>query len=627
MVQATGEGNSRSGEPSLLLATLGVVYGDIGTSPIYTMNVLFGRDAGLPVDAVNVLGVLSLILWSLVLVVGVKYLTFVLSADNDGDGGVIALATRLRQRVGPRLGSWALVLGVVASALLIGDGMLTPAISVLSAVQGLELVAPHLRDLVPGLTVLVLIALFAIQYRGTARVGRLFGPLMLLWFLVLAGTGLWWTLQVPDVLAAADPSYAVGFFRANGLAGFLLLGIVFLAVTGSEALYADLGHFGPGPIRRGWLLLVWPALVLNYLGQGALLLGSPGHPGNSFFALVPHPWLIGLIAIATLATVIASQAIISGLFSLSRQLGKLDYLPPLMVSHTSASRPGQIYIASVNWLLLGGALLLVLVFRSADALANAYGLAIGGVTLITSILFLVHQRRVRHWRWRSLAILGPLFLGVDLPFLAALSSKLLSGAQVILGICGAALLVMLTWRWGQDRLQRGQQRSAPRLAQFIASAEAGAALRVPGSAIYLTRNARHAPLSLLHNVRHNRVLHHETYVLEVATVDRPRVHLEDKLRVERLGGGFFAAVLTLGYMETPGLAAIESLLAQSAYPPSSEQPSLFLSRIRIGFKNLGLPWRWGARLFALLRRNAPSPVFLLEAPPERVIEIGLHHEL
>ncbi|WP_200333092.1 KUP/HAK/KT family potassium transporter [Thiocystis violacea] len=335
---------------SLLLATLGVVFGDIGTSPIYTMNILFGR-AGLPVEVVNVLGALSLIFWFLVLVVGVKYMFFVLSADNDGDGGVIALATLLRRR-SRRARSLALLLGVVASAMLIGDGLLTPAISVLSALQGLGLVAPDLADVVPELTVLVLIALCAIQHRGTARVGKLFGPVMLAWFLILGGTGVDWILKVPGVLAALDPRYAFWFFQDNGWTGFLALGIVFLVVTGSEALYADLGHFGRRPIQLSWLFLVWPALMLNYPGQGALLLSAPEHPGNSFFGMVSGHWLIGLIGIATLATVIASQAIISGLFSLFRQISELDYYPPLRVRHTSASQAGQIYIGSINWLLI-----------------------------------------------------------------------------------------------------------------------------------------------------------------------------------------------------------------------------------------------------------------------------------
>ncbi|EGV33783.1 Low affinity potassium transport system protein kup [Thiorhodococcus drewsii AZ1] len=611
---------------SLVIAALGVVFGDIGTSPIYTMNILFGG-AGLSVEVVNVLGVLSLIFWSLVLVVGVKYMLFVLSADNDGDGGVIALATLLRRRSHGRARSLALLLGVVASAMLIGDGLLTPAISVLSAVQGLELVAPELTDLVPELTVLVLIVLFAIQHRGTARVGTLFGPVMLAWFLVLGGTGIVWILKVPGVLAALDPRYAVWFFQDNGWIGFLTLGTVFLVVTGSEALYADLGHFGRRPIQMSWLFLVWPALMLNYLGQGALLLSAPEHPGNSFFGLVSGPWLIGLIGIATLATVIASQAIISGLFSLFRQLGELDYYPQLRVSHTSASQAGQIYIGSINWLLMAGTLLLVLGFRSADGLANAYGLAIGGVTLITSVLFLGVQRKIKRRGWLAILSLGVVFLGVDLAFLVALSTKLFSGAQIIVVISGGMLLIMLTWRWGQDRLRSGQQRTAPLLTDFVASEEAQSAARSPASAIFLTRTARHVPQSLLHNFRHNQMLHRETYVLKVEIEDAPRVKLEDKLTVERLGSGFFAAVLHLGYMERPRFETILDLLSQSAYPPSTEHPSLFLSRARVGIAKVGAASRWRARLYAFMQRNTPSPAFLLGAPPERLIEIGVHYEL
>ncbi|NEX22936.1 potassium transporter Kup [Thiorhodococcus mannitoliphagus] len=618
--------NRRAAGASLLIATLGVVFGDIGTSPIYTMNILFGR-AGLPVEVVNVFGALSLIFWSLVLVVGVKYMLFVLSADNDGDGGVIALATLLRRRSRRRARSLALLLGVVASAMLIGDGLLTPAISVLSAVQGLELVAPDLADVVPELTVLVLIALFAIQHRGTAQVGKLFGPVMLAWFLILGGTGVYWILKVPGVLAALDPRYAFWFFQDNGWTGFLTLGIVFLVVTGSEALYADLGHFGRRPIQLSWLFLVWPALMLNYLGQGALLLSAPEHPGNSFFGMVSGHWLIGLIGVATLATVIASQAIISGLFSLFRQLSELEYYPQLRVSHTSASQAGQIYIGSINWLLMTGTLMLVLGFRSADALANAYGLAIGVVTLITSVLFLGFERKVKRRGWLVILSLGILFLGVDLAFLVALSTKLFSGALVIVVISAFMLLIMLTWHWGQNRLRQGQQRAAPLLTDFVASEAVQSAARSPASAIFLTRTARHVPQSLLYNFRHNQVLHRETYVLQVEIEDAPRVRLEDKLTVERLGSGFFTAVLRMGYMERPRFETILDLLSQSAYPPSTEHPSLFLSRARVGIANIGAATRWRARLYAFMQRNTPSPAFLLGAPPERLIEIGVHYDL
>jgi KUP system potassium uptake protein len=520
-----------------------------------------------------------------------------------------------------------LLLGVVASAMLIGDGLLTPAISVLSAIQGLELVAPQLTDVVPELTVLVLVALFAIQRRGTARVGKLFGPVMLVWFLLLAGTGIAWIYKMPGVLAAVDPRYAFWFFRDNGWTGFLTLGTVFLVVTGSEALYADLGHFGRRPIQLSWLFLVWPALMLNYLGQGALLLSAPTHPGNAFFGLVSGQWVIGLIGIATLATVIASQAIISGLFSLFRQLSDLDYYPQLRVSHTSARQPGQIYIGSINWLLMTGTLLLVLGFRSADALANAYGLAIGVVTLITSLLFLAFLRRVKRRGWLTIFALGILFLGVDLAFLAALSTKLFSGAQIIVVISGCMLLIMLTWRWGQNRLREGYQRAAPLLKDFVASEAVQSAARTPGSAIFLTHTARSVPRSLLHNFRHNRMLHHETYVLRVEIEDAPRVRLENKLEVERLGAGFFAAVLRLGYMERPRFDTILDLLSQTAYPPSAEHPSLFLSRARIGTANVRALIRWRARLYAFMQRNTPSPGFLLNAPPEQLIEIGVHYEL
>jgi len=356
-------------------------------------------------------------------------------------------------------------------------------------------------------------------------------------------------------------------------------------------------------------------------------LSSPRHPGNSFFALVPQPLLIWLIPFATLATVVASQAIISGLFSLFRQLSKLDYFPQLRIQHTSASQAGQIYIGSINWLLMGGTLLLVLLFQSADALANAYGLAIGGVTLITSILFLTYRRRVQGQRWPSLLLLGVVFLGVDLAFLGALATKLLSGAQVVLVIAGGLLLIMLTWRWGQERVRRGQHARAAPLAEFIASAQIRGAERTAGSAIFLTRTPQRVPQSLLHNFHHNHVLHREIYVLSIEIQDIPRVRLEDKLHIERLSSGFFAAVQRIGYMESLRFENTRSLLARSPYPPSSEPPSLFVSRARIGFSGIRPALRWRARLYAFMQRNTPSPVFLLDVPPEHLIEIGVQYEL
>jgi KUP system potassium uptake protein len=516
---------------------------------------------------------------------------------------------------------------VVASALLISDGMLTPAISVLSAVQGLELLSPGLDSWVPEITMAILIGLFVIQRRGTAAVGAVFGPVMLAWFLVLAVTGLIWALQVPLVFTGLDPRHALRFLVDNGWAGFVVLGTVFLVVTGSEALYADLGHFGRTPIRRTWFFLVWPALMLNYLGQGALLLAAPGHPGNSFFALVPAHALPALLVLATLATIIASQAIISGLFSLFRQLSELGYYPPLAVRHTSARHEGQIYIPQVNWLVMAGTLTLVLLFRSANGLANAYGLAIGGVTLITSVLFLAYARRVCGRGWVAVIPLGLLLLGVDLAFLAALLTKVFSGAQVILVISAALLLVMFTWRWGQDRVHRRNRRSSPMLADFLAGDELARAERVPGSAIFLSSTAGVVPRSLLHNVRHNHVLHRETFLLRIRIEDVPRVPLQRKLAVESLGAGIFSALLRLGYMEQPSYANILTLLEQSAYPPSSEQPSLFLSRARIDFSAVPRVVRWRARLFAFMQRNTPNPALLLDAPPEQVIEIGVQHQL
>lgn len=610
----------------MALTALGVVYGDIGTSPIYTMNVVFSRTSGIAASEVNVLGVLSLIFWSLLLVVTIKYMALVLKASNEGDGGVIALATLLSRSLRRRRGRWLLA-GVAASALLIGDGMLTPAISVLSAVQGMELISPRLVDIVPVLTAAILVLLFSVQRRGTAAIGSLFGPIMLVWFACLGVMGLLWVLQMPTVTWAMSPSYALDFLSTGGWSAFFVLGSVFLVVTGSEALYADLGHFGIAPIRRTWFWLVWPALILNYFGQGVLLLSHPHHPVNTFFALAPPHLLVPLILLATMATLIASQAMITGSYSLLKQLAELDYFPRLRVRHTSALQSGRIYVAAANWLLLGGTLLLVLLFRSSDELASAYGLAIGGVTLITSVLYLIYYRRVLGRSRLATLGLGILFLAVDGAFLVALLAKLLSGALVIFLISALLLGIMLTWRWGQDRVRWQRRRLSSPVGVFLRSETATETTRVAGDAIFFSKEPGYLPAGFMQNLRHNKVLHQENYLLYMEVQDHPRVRLEEKLSVEKLGAGFFLVTYRFGYMESPSLAAILSLLEDSSYPVDTENLSVFVSRSRIRYQSQTGPRAWRAKIYAFLERNSPGLALAFDIPEDVLIEIGVQFEL
>ncbi|MCP5304744.1 MAG: KUP/HAK/KT family potassium transporter [Chromatiaceae bacterium] len=606
---------------SVALAALGVVFGDIGTSPIYTMNVVFSPDSGIDTSAANILGILSLVFWSLLLIVTMKYMVFVIKADHDGDGGVIALATLLGKGQSGRRSRW-LLLGVIASALLIADSMLTPAISVLSAVQGLELISPRVEPYVPQIAGLILLSLFLVQRHGTATIGALFGPTMALWFVTIGGLGLAWILKAPSVLQAVDPRYAFAFLSAGGWEPFLILGSIFLVVTGSEALYADLGHFGRTPIRHTWWYLVWPSLLLNYFGQGALLLSNAYHPVNSFFAMAPPSAVAPLLLLATIATVIASQAVITGAFSLFKQLVELDYFPRLQLTHTSALQEGQVYVPTANWLLMSGALALVLLFQSPDSLAGAYGLAIGGVTLITSLLYLRYFRTVLDHRLPGTLALGSLLLSMDMTFLGALLFKLASGAVVVLIIGGLLLLVMLAWHWGQQRVRENRQWLSPSIKEFLADAAVTAAGRADGTALFLTHDPAIVPLSLAKNFRHNRILHRENYLLAIDVQDRPRVPLDQKLSIDKLGRGFFSVIFRTGYMERPTFATVRSLLNQSAYPVGAGDLSIFVSRIRLGQTGAGTPGAWRSRLFDFLVRNSPGIARHLGVPEHELVEIG-----
>jgi KUP system potassium uptake protein len=611
----------------LTLGALGVVYGDIGTSPLYALReCLHGyKESGVTEGAV--FGILSLIFWALMIIITCKYVSYVLHADNQGEGGILALMALVTRggELGPRARRVAGVLGLAGAALLFGDGVITPAISVLGAVEGLKVATPALeRFVVPG-AVLILVVLFWLQRRGTARMGALFGPIMLVWFGSLAASGIAHIVEEPRVLAALNPVYGYSFLQSGGLTGFLVLGAVFLVVTGGEALYADLGHFGARPIRFGWFTIAGPALMLNYLGQGALLLREPSALENPFFRMMPAWALWPMVGLATLATVIASQALISGAFSVTRQCLMLGYLPRLTVQHTSAAHIGQIYVPTINWLLMLGTVAVVLGFRSSSALASAYGVAVTLDMVITTLLAYVVARKLWHWHFLPAMALTLCFLAPELVFAGANLAKVADGGWFPL-LTGAVLFTLFTtWRRGRELLsERFQERVVP-LEDFFELMRVERATRVPGTAVFMTGSPEGTPPALLQNFLHNRVVHEHVVILTILTEKAARVPSSERLSVEGLPHGFRRAIARYGFMETPD---VPSLLAQAALEDYSiDYATFFLGRETV------LPTRhpgmalWRERVFAFLSRNAQPATSFFGIPPARVVEIGAQIEL
>jgi KUP system potassium uptake protein len=613
---------------ALSLGALGVVYGDIGTSPLYAIRECFGH-FGVQPDPANVLGVLSLVFWSLVLVISVKYLVFVLRADNRGEGGILALvALAVPREAGVHTRSRGLaLLGLFGAALLYGDGMLTPAISVLSAVEGLEVATPGLGRFVVPLTLAILVALFGIQRHGTGRVGSLFGPVTLVWFLTLAALGLSGIASEPRVLAALGPWHAVAFFAHNGGIGFLVLGSVFLVVTGGEALYADMGHFGRRPIRLAWFVLVLPGLVLNYFGQGALLLSDPEAAHNPFYRLAPEWGRMPLVFLATAATVIASQAVISGSFSLSQQAIQLGYSPRLPVSHTSARQSGQIYVAPINWMLMVASCALVVGFGSSANLAAAYGMAVTGIMVITTVLLCVVAHR--RWRWNPIALgaLAAFLLPLDLGFLGANLFKITHGGWFSLLVAGAAFAVMSTWQRGRRVLAERLEETSLPLDLFLPDLDTSNLPRVPGTAVFLTTDPEGTPLALLHNIKHNQVAHEQTICLTVLTEEVPVVPHAERVTVKDLGQGFFRVVIRYGFMELPNVPAVLESITGDGVSIEPARTSYFLGREKLiptGHSGMA---RWRENLFAFLTQNSQSAMAWFRIPPDRVIELGAQVKL
>jgi KUP system potassium uptake protein len=611
--------------PAVLLAALGIVYGDIGTSPLYAFKESLGgsHGAGVGVDAIY--GVLSMIFWSITLVVSIKYVLFVLRAHNEGEGGILALLALLLRQVpaAGRLHDFAIVAGLIGAAMFYGDSVITPAISVLSAIEGLQVVSPRFSEWIIPLTLLVLIVLFAAQKRGTASVGRAFGPIMVVWFAVIGTLGLVQIVQAPQVLEAIDPLHALRFAAANPGLTFVVLGAVFLAVTGGEALYADMGHFGARPIRLAWYWLVMPCLLLNYFGQGALVIANPAAAESPFFLMAP-PWLrLPLVFLATAATVIASQAVISGAFSITSQAVKLGYLPRMPIEYTSSTEAGQIYVPLVNLLLLVAVVFLVMGFGNSSDLAAAYGIAVATTMVVTTLGVMVVARLRWDWApWQVLLVFLPL-LALDLVFLAANSMKIPNGGWFPLAFAAFLYLVFATWKRGRFLLSRQQAKNGIELAPFLKSLSIYPPQRVEGTAVFMTQEPGLVPSSLLHNLKHNRVLHERVIFLTAISRNVPHVDPADMAEIDELGDGCFAIKVRLGFQDPYDVAYIAGALSKhNEFELSLQETSFFLSRQTVMIARDGSMATWRQRMFGWMLRNAQPASDFFHMPPNRVIEIG-----
>ena len=615
---------------ALTLGALGVVYGDIGTSPLYAMRECFYGAHGIAPTREHIFGVLSLIFWALVSIVSLKYLLFVMRADNRGEGGEMALLAliskhRPQDMVGRR--RVFILMGIFGAALIYGDGVITPAISVLSAVEGLKVATPVFEPFIIPITIALLACIFFLQRSGTGRIGSVFGPVILLWFLTLGALGIHGITLAPEVFGALSPGYALGFLREQGLGSLVTLSSVFLVLTGAEALYADMGHFGRTPIRIGWFLIVLPGLMLNYLGQGALLLTRPEAARNPFYLLAPEPLLYPLVALATCATIIASQALISGAFSITGQAIQLGYLPRLTTRHTSSREIGQTYVPLVNWLLFAAVIWLVLTFQSSDRLASAYGIAVSTTMIITSILILYIARTI--WKWNRLAI-GALLvtlLAVDLTFFVANFSKLLHGGWFPLLVGVIMFTLMSTWKRGRSILSDRLRSASMTPEKFVKNIAAGIPTRLPGTAIFMAKSPEVIPSALFHNIRHNHVLHERVILLTIETEEIPTVPPDARVELDPLGHGFYSVVVHYGFMERPDIPAALDALAVHGLDLPVYSTTFYLSRetlIATGLPGMAL---WRERLFAFMSRNAQRAATWFRIPSTQVVEIGIQVEL
>jgi KUP system potassium uptake protein len=613
----------------LSLGALGVVYGDIGTSPLYALRECFGPHGVAPTRE-NVFGILSLIFWALTALISIWYMLVIMRADNRGEGGILALTALFGPLRDLKLGARRplyMVLGIFGAALLYGDGMITPAVSVLAAVEGLQVMAPGLHPWVVPIALVILTGLFAVQRFGTARVGRMFGPITLLWFVVIGLLGAIELAKEPRILAAINPSHAVRFFAANGRHGFIVLGSVFLVVTGGEAIYADMGHFGRRPIRLAWYGLVLPALVLNYFGQGALLMDDPAAAHNPFFLLAPDWGLLPLVILATVAAFIASQAVISGAFSMTRQAVQLGLAPRLTVVHTSATTIGQIYVPAINWALLVATLGLVLAFQTSSNMAAAYGVAVTATMAITS--YLAHRVMTRIWKWNFAlsTLLALLFLSMDLAFFGANAVKIPAGGWFPLAVAVIGYMLLTTWQRGRTLLQERLSEVALPLQILLGDIAAEPPHRVPGTAIFMTAQPEGVPYTLLYNLRHNQVLHERVVLMTVAMTEVPRVAAADRVTIEPLSEGFFRVSARYGFMDEPDVHEILARCRDKGMPIHIEAATFFVGRETLfATDRPGMPL-WRDKLFALMSRNTPRITTSFNIPTDQVIEIGAQVEL
>jgi len=630
----TSQGDPGQGRSALLpltLTAIGVVYGDIGTSPLYTIRECFFGTHSVDPSYENVLGILSLVLYALIIVVSIKYIVIVMRADNQGEGGILALTALLPQK-NTRTGSDVVkpvlvLLGIFGAALLYGDGMITPAISILSATEGLHVVTPLAEPYVVPLSVAILVVLFVIQQYGTHRVGRLFGPVMVLWFATIAVLGVSQIVKAPVVFESIDPRHAVRFFVNNGWHGFAVLGAVFLAVTGGEALYADMGHFGRRPIRFAWFALVLPALMLNYFGQGALLLLNPRAASQPFYLMAPSWALLPLVALATMAAIIASQALISGAFSLTRQAIQLGYAPRLDIAHTSSMEMGQVYVPQVNWGLAVATICIVIGFESSSALAAAYGIAVTMTMVITALL--LHVVATERWgwpRWATLAVTAT-FLTVDLAFFGANLVKVMQGGWLPLVIATVLFTMMTTWKTGRRLVAERLTARATPIDVFMSSLRALKPARVRGTAVFMTAQPIGTPPALVHNLRYNKVLHDHVVIMTVSTAPRPHVPLQEQVAVESLGQGLYNVKLQYGFMQDPDVPEALMHAIKLGLELDPGDVTFFLGRETIIVAKRHGMAVWRERLFVLMARNAVRATAFFHLPPERVVELGVQVEM
>ena len=611
----------------LILAALGVVFGDIGTSPLYALRECFDGVHAIPVTVGNVYGVLSLVFWSLIITVSVKYVLFVMRADNEGEGGILALVALVRGQMGQSYRRLLVAIGLFGAALLYGDGMITPAISVLSAVEGLSVATHVFEPYIVLITVVILIGLFLVQSRGTSGIGAIFGPIMIAWFLVIAILGLPPILRNPGVLGALNPLHAYAFFAEHRFASLLTLGSVFLAITGAEALYADMGHFGARPIRIAWFSLVLPTLLVNYFGQGAQLLANPETRVNPFFHLAPDWGLYPLVVLSTMATVIASQAIISGAFSMTQQAIQLGYSPRFDIQHTSAHEVGQVYIPEINWMLMIATVGLVFGFRSSTNLAAAYGMAVTMTMVITTLLAFVVARELWRWSlWRAVLVMAA-FLSLDLVFFGANVLKIQHGGWFPLVVAALVYTVMSTWKRGRELVVARLHASEVSLDAFFKRLAEKPPVRVPGTAVFMTARPEGAPPILVHHLKHNKVLHEQIVLLTVSMLNTPTIGEGEPVGVEAIGSGFYRVIARFGFMESPDVPGALALAREKGLKLNDSDTTFYLADLTLlASDRLGMP-AWRDALFIFLSRNARRATNFFNIPVDRVVEIGIQLEI